>query len=108
MSFIRARKLNHEFVRRDENGEVKEVVKAVIDVDLDVEEGQFIAILGHNGSGKYRSAYGGDPGAGQKQPGSSGNDRIQRPFPESSVRGTEAAGGDRGYCGNGTKMYYPG
>ena len=52
MPFIKARKLNHEFVRRDENGEVKDVVKAVIDVDLDVEEGQFIAILGHNGSGK--------------------------------------------------------
>ena len=52
MSFVKARKLKHEFARRDEQGEIKEVIEAVKDVDLDIKEGEFVAILGHNGSGK--------------------------------------------------------
>lgn len=52
MSFIKVRKLSHEFSRLDENGEVQEVVHALNRVDLDIEQGQFIAVLGHNGSGK--------------------------------------------------------
>ncbi len=49
---INARKLVHNFIRRDENGEVESVTTALDHVDLQVEPGQFIAILGNNGSGK--------------------------------------------------------
>ncbi len=49
---IKARKVNFEYIRRDEEDNVEEIVEALTDVDLDIERGQFIAILGHNGSGK--------------------------------------------------------
>ena len=52
MAFIKAEKLKHKFVRRDEQGEVQDVTLALDDVNIEVEEGQFIAVLGHNGSGK--------------------------------------------------------
>lgn len=41
-----------DYIRRDEEGNVENVTEAVDHVSLDVEQGQFIAILGHNGSGK--------------------------------------------------------
>lgn len=52
MGIIKAAKLFYDYVSKDENDEVAEVIHAVSGVDLDVEAGQFIAILGHNGSGK--------------------------------------------------------
>ena len=52
MGIIKADKLVHEFIRRDEEGNVESITTAMDQVDLDVKEGQFIAILGHNGSGK--------------------------------------------------------
>lgn len=52
MGIIKAKKLNFEYIRRDEEDNVEEIVEALTDVDLNIEEGQFIAILGHNGSGK--------------------------------------------------------
>lgn len=52
MSIIDAKKLVHEFIRRDEEGNVDSITVALDHVDLNVEPGQFIAILGHNGSGK--------------------------------------------------------
>lgn len=52
MEMIKARKVNFEYIRRDEEDNVEEIVEALTDVDLDIERGQFIAILGHNGSGK--------------------------------------------------------
>ena len=52
MSIIKADKIKFEYLRRDEDDNVEEVIQALKEVDLDVEVGQFIAILGHNGSGK--------------------------------------------------------
>lgn len=52
MGIIKTRKLVHEFFRRDEEGNVESITTALDHVNLDVKEGQFIAILGHNGSGK--------------------------------------------------------
>lgn len=53
MGIIKARKLSYDYIRYDEE-ENKEaaVLHAVKDVDLDIQPGQFIAVLGHNGSGK--------------------------------------------------------
>lgn len=52
MSIIKASKLIHEFIRRDEEGNVESITTALDEVNLEVKQGQFIAILGHNGSGK--------------------------------------------------------
>lgn len=52
MSIIKTRGLVHDFIRRDEDDNVESITTALDHVDLNVEEGQFIAILGHNGSGK--------------------------------------------------------
>ena len=52
MNIIKARQLVHEYIRRDEEGNVESIQTALDHVDLDVKEGQFIAVLGHNGSGK--------------------------------------------------------
>lgn len=52
MGIIKASKLVHEYIRRDEEGNVESVQTAVDHVDLDVKAGDFIAVLGHNGSGK--------------------------------------------------------
>ena len=52
MGIISASKVIFEYIRRDEEGNVEGITRAVDNVDLDVQQGQFIAILGHNGSGK--------------------------------------------------------
>ena len=52
MNMIKTKKLTFEYIRRDEEGNVEGITRAVDQVDLDVEKGDFIAILGHNGSGK--------------------------------------------------------
>jgi energy-coupling factor transporter ATPase len=49
---IDTKKLVFEYIRRDEEGNVEGITRAIDGVDLKVEPGQFIAILGHNGSGK--------------------------------------------------------
>ena len=52
MGIIKAKQLVHEYIRRDEEGNVESSQTALDHIDLDVQPGQFIAILGHNGSGK--------------------------------------------------------
>ena len=52
MGSIKAKQLVHEYIRRDEEGNVESIQTALDHIDLDVQPGQFIAILGHNGSGK--------------------------------------------------------
>ena len=49
---IKAVKLVHEYIRRDEEGNVDSIQTALDHIDLDIKAGEFIAILGHNGSGK--------------------------------------------------------
>ncbi|MDE7282530.1 MAG: energy-coupling factor transporter ATPase, partial [Lachnospiraceae bacterium] len=41
-----------EYIRRDDEGNVEGITRAVDEVDIDVKQGDFVAILGHNGSGK--------------------------------------------------------
>jgi len=52
LSIIKSRDLTFEYIRRDDEGNVEGITTAVDKVSLDIEQGQFIAILGHNGSGK--------------------------------------------------------
>ena len=52
MGIIRTKELVYEYIRRDEEGNVEGITTAVDKVNLDVQAGEFIAILGHNGSGK--------------------------------------------------------
>ena len=49
---IKISKLIHDYIQRDEEGNPSGTVRAIDGVSLDVEPGQFIAVLGHNGSGK--------------------------------------------------------
>lgn len=52
MSMIKTEKLIYEYEKRDDEGNVIGAHRAIDEVNLDIEPGQFIAILGHNGSGK--------------------------------------------------------
>lgn len=52
MDMIQTEKLVFEYEKRDEEGNVIGKSRAIDEVDIDIKEGQFIAVLGHNGSGK--------------------------------------------------------
>ena len=40
------------YIRRDEEGNVEGITTAVDNINLDINQGDFVAVLGHNGSGK--------------------------------------------------------
>ena len=52
MDIIKTEHLVYEYEKRDEEGNVIGVSRAIDGVDVDVTPGQFVAVLGHNGSGK--------------------------------------------------------
>ncbi len=52
MGILKTQEVVYEYIRRDEEGNVEGITTAVDHVNLEVEQGQFIAVLGHNGSGK--------------------------------------------------------
>lgn len=52
MDMVKVDQLSFEYIRRDEDGNVESINKAIDNVSLDVNRGDFIAILGANGSGK--------------------------------------------------------
>jgi energy-coupling factor transport system ATP-binding protein len=52
MGIIKSKNLTFEYIRRDEEGNVEAINRAVNEVNIDIKPGDFVAILGHNGSGK--------------------------------------------------------
>ena len=52
MNIIDVKKVVFDYIRRDDEGNVEGVTTAVDHVDMQIEQGDFVAILGHNGCGK--------------------------------------------------------
>ena len=52
MGIIKAIKLTYDYIKLYEEGNPDGVKRAVDHVDIDIEAGEFVAVLGHNGSGK--------------------------------------------------------
>ncbi|ADZ85199.1 energy-coupling factor transporter ATPase [Cellulosilyticum lentocellum] len=51
-NIIEAKNLVFEYYNYDDDGQVKDSVTALNHISVDVKEGEFLVILGHNGSGK--------------------------------------------------------
>lgn len=52
MKMVQTKDLVFEYIRRDDEGNVEGITRAIDEVSLQVHSGEFIAVLGHNGSGK--------------------------------------------------------
>lgn len=51
-NIVKTEALSFDYIRRDEEGNVEGITRAVDHVNVEIAEGEFVAILGHNGSGK--------------------------------------------------------
>ena len=52
MRIVKTSDLVFEYARRGDDNEIAEIIRAIDSVNLEIEEGQFVAVLGRNGSGK--------------------------------------------------------
>lgn len=52
MNIIRAAQICFEYITRDENDNIIETTRALDNLDIEIEKGSFVALLGHNGCGK--------------------------------------------------------
>ena len=52
MKIIDALHLAYDYIRTDENDKVVEKTRALDNINLSIEAGSFVCVLGHNGSGK--------------------------------------------------------
>lgn len=52
MKIVKTKELTYEYIRRDDDGNIEGITHAIDNVSLDVKQGDFISILGSNGSGK--------------------------------------------------------
>ena len=52
MEIVKTSDLVFEYARRGDDNEIAEIIRAIDSVNLEIEEGQFVAVLGRNGSGK--------------------------------------------------------
>lgn len=52
VGIVQAKDLTFEYIRRDEEGNVEGITTAVDNINIDIKAGDFVAVLGHNGSGK--------------------------------------------------------
>ena len=59
MGIIKAVKLAFDYLKYDEDGNVQETQRAVDGVDVDIREGQFVAILGRNNLDRWHQYSGG-------------------------------------------------
>ena len=68
MGIIKVKDLIYEYIRRDEEGNVEGITTAVDNVSLDIRQGDFVAVLGHNGKTLERDpvSHGGDRVGGRK------------------------------------------
>jgi len=52
MGIVKTSDLVFEYARRGDDNEIAEIIRAIDSVNLEIKEGQFVAVLGRNGSGK--------------------------------------------------------
>ena len=52
MGFIKAAQLVFDYITKDDDDKVTDVNRAVDHMDIAISQGDFVAVLGHNGSGK--------------------------------------------------------
>ena len=58
MNIIKAANLVFDYIRRDEEDKVEEVNRAIYHVDVEIEKGSFVAVLGHNFNSDGRNGLG--------------------------------------------------